>query len=62
MMATNEDDWIHQRVCNRCGKGGLMWEEETSGKWILYDSHTGEVHKCSKNKIVPLNELLNQKL
>lgn len=48
------DDWIYARSdggepreaeCNRCGKGGLHWEDD-NGKWVLVDKHN-EIHRCA---------------
>ena len=36
-----------QKACKFCGKNGLQWEDD-NGKWILIDSKSGEIHKCSK--------------
>lgn len=32
------------KVCNRCGCGGLHWEETSSG-WRLHEANS-EMHRC----------------
>jgi len=37
-------DW-QAKTCNRCGRGGLHWEETYSG-WRLFEAE-GHMHRCS---------------
>ena len=57
-----EFDRPTKKTCNRCGKKNLIWEDD-NGKWILLDSKSGEIHRCSKKKNldVDVNKLLNGK-
>lgn len=48
----DSDHWYvkrkHSVTCNRCGKGGLQWEEDNDG-WVLVTAK-GEIHQCELRK------------
>jgi hypothetical protein len=45
-------------ICKRCRAGGLYWEQETNGKWILVSIKTNEVHKCKIKKDADISNWL----
>lgn len=39
------------RECKRCGKGGLEWEEDSDGRFFLFDARTGRTHQCDSARV-----------
>jgi len=38
-------------TCRHCQKDGLHWEQDDTGKWVLYDED-GDVHNCPTVELV----------
>lgn len=51
-----DDDTPVEVTCKFCGKGGLAWERETGGRWILYSIKSGQIHQCHKPVVLDLNK------